>query len=934
MPKLDKGKVLLRCAAHALFVGLRVIPGVGMAVEIAHGWFDIFRDELRKAGFKERLLQLEEAAAISPSEARVIADEFIAEQRAQDVVISEEKANAICDLLTFMPATIKERTQATLRQARQRGTALQTVLPITVKANPLEQETFYRSLFPARRPRFQSGYSVPNGLAGWRLGSLLGTGGFGEVWEVRHERLRYAVKFFLDEVSERILKNEAKTLFDVHDSLPRHANIVHLIALNLDKPPYWLLFEFVEGGALESLLRAAPLAWQESLDLFRPIVEGVAAVHRIGIVHRDLKPANILLTVDGIPKITDFGIGKLMAENEAVMRVSRSQSTMLGFGSMGYMSKEQRRGESAHPTDDTYALGVLLWQMLVQTLEAPDLDWAEELQQQDVPETLKNVVFACLNKSREQRPADAVALLEMLPTTASSGLQEMEATQDGEAAQQRELARKQRQVESESARQAMYAASLEHAQVERAEINAQAEARLAELRRLVAQKRQRSDAPLQLQEAMEELRQVEALIEKIEADYSQEQTVHQQKIEHGLQKALAELGEFKSAPHDRFEKTEEYEQRFKLEKADYTGQQDKIKTSWQQAREKLDKRLEEARLQDLEVLQKQRTLLLNKQFDVPPAQLELKLLDYDADKELLRFEMIAEEIVPGKRYCTVNAALTIAPKEAKICWQRWEEDKQLLVPYLVLGINLVLGISKPRAIKAGFETVEGQLYFASSKLRVEKSAKAKAEKAEQQQKELERQQREFEKVKLSPWNPLDWMKLLWWVLVMPQQLNAYQQTYGVYAKVNVKDIWKWLATSTLILLPLSLATLAMGMELLPLREEAKYPQSYLIATGMIVIAWLVTRAFFALFDEDEDAKLVFVIVGIMAFLVVLSAVSGRFGVLYSMAFCLGVGVVGVVKDSIKNNQPSFVARIAFVLLLSFHAFVIWFFYLGGWQMFK
>jgi len=414
MPKLAKGKIFLRCAAHALLVGLKEIPGVGIAVELGRGWFDIFRDEQRKAGFGERLEQLEQAGAILPGEARTIADEFIADQRSNGIAIVEEQAAAIRDLLMFMPATIKERTQATLRQARQRGTDVQTVLPITAETSLLEQEAFYHSLFPARRPRFQTDDSVPHGLAGWCLGELLGTGGFGEVWEVRHRRLRYAIKFFLDEVSERVLANEAEMLFDVHEKLPRHANIVHLNSLNLDTSPYWLLFEFVEGGTLESLLRAAPLSWQESLSLFQQIVAGVAAVHQIGIVHRDLKPANILLTADGIPKITDFGIGKVMAENEAVLQATRTQYTTQGFGSMGYMSKEQRRGEKAHPADDTYALGVLLWQMLVQTLAAPDLDWAEELQQKEVPEALQNVVFSCLNKSREQRPKDAGILLEML----------------------------------------------------------------------------------------------------------------------------------------------------------------------------------------------------------------------------------------------------------------------------------------------------------------------------------------------------------------------------------------------------------------------------------------------------------------------------------------------------------------------------------------
>jgi serine/threonine protein kinase len=90
--------------------------------------------------------------------------------------------------------------------------------------------------------------------------------------------------------------------------------------INLTTEPYWLAFDFVDGGTLEALMRAAPLDWQESLNWFRPIVEAVAAVHRINIVHRDLKPANILLTTDGVPKIADFGIGKITAENETVMR--------------------------------------------------------------------------------------------------------------------------------------------------------------------------------------------------------------------------------------------------------------------------------------------------------------------------------------------------------------------------------------------------------------------------------------------------------------------------------------------------------------------------------------------------------------------------------------------------------------------------------------
>ena len=957
MPKLDKGKVFLRCSVHALTVFLKEIPGVGIPIELGQGWFNIIQEEYRKASVKERIKQLEEAALISPSEARAIADEIIEEQRAAGELIPEDRAEVIRELLTFMPATIREKTRATLRQAQRHGTALQTVFPVSDEANPFDQETFYRSLFPTHRPRFRSGDPVPHGLDGWYLGELLGVGGFGEVWEVRHERLRHAIKFFLDEGSANILKREAAALFDVHEKLPRHTNIVQLIDLNLDKSPYWLRFEYVEGGTLESLLRATSLSWQESLALFRPIVEGVAAVHRIGIVHRDLKPANILLTAENEPKITDFGIGKVIAENEAVMRTVGAQFTTQGFGSVGYMSREQREGLSAHPTDDTYALGVLLWQMLTHNVKTPDLQALTELQQLDAPEALKHIVSKCLTKPREERPQDADALLKMLPAKPRSA----EVSKDANVSEKSEAEK------------------------------------LEELRESIKQKWQRGDDNSQsFQETMKELQNIETLLGKVNAYHNRWKQLKDSNDSHNLQQAgnvlqetFVVLDEIKPESRTRFETLEDYNQRLILA---YEQQLKPV----------------------LGVLQERIDTILKKQFDVSPAQLELILRDYEPYKELMDFQVIAEEFVEGQRYCTQNAQVEVSKETAKTCWERWKKDKSLLLP--CLSLSLETG-AKPKVTETGFETVEGQRYCNSADLRIEISEKAQAEIKKQREEAEQREQEKklrFEREKLKIWNPFDRLKLLWWVLVTPQKLHDYKDIYGEPAKENVNEIDAKLA----IFLPwfiLVLSAFAVGMGFLPLNENALKPHIYLIITGVFIAYWLLGEIFSGdigdigdVFDPSHEdlldnsivvlflvfcffgttgvllffssntpsntpliEKIFFsifigaiatfglfvsiaaVFVFVRIFLSVLVFMMGGWLILFvatiyllgnSVVVAIVLGITAsinfytmVIADNVSRSEEHpnlFKSRTIFTLFILSNSLLIWFLYFGGWQVFS
>src|SRR5438552_2161644 len=149
----------------------------------------------------------------------------------------------------------------------------------------------------------------------------------------------------------------------------------------------------------------------------------MAYAHERGIVHRDLKPANVLLTSDGQPKITDFGLAKRL-ESDA----SQTRSGTL-MGTPNYMAPEQARGlvHEVGPLADVYALGVILYEMLVGRtpfLGASILDTLQQVRNQEpvppsrlqpkVPRDLETICLKCLEKEPNKRYASAESLAEDL----------------------------------------------------------------------------------------------------------------------------------------------------------------------------------------------------------------------------------------------------------------------------------------------------------------------------------------------------------------------------------------------------------------------------------------------------------------------------------------------------------------------------------------
>lgn len=196
---------------------------------------------------------------------------------------------------------------------------------------------------------------------------VLGEGGMGVVYLARdvHTGLDVVVKAVRSELAHRD-DVRARTLAEGR-ALAQidHPNVVHLRSIAVEGPSLYLVMQYIEGENLDKIIRrhaerGEKMPVDEALAIFRQIAAGVGAAHQEGVVHRDLKPANVLLrTKDRVAKVTDFGIALVPTEKER-------PHTRGILGSLWYMSPEQVTGRrDLDHRVDIYALGILLYQMLV-----------------------------------------------------------------------------------------------------------------------------------------------------------------------------------------------------------------------------------------------------------------------------------------------------------------------------------------------------------------------------------------------------------------------------------------------------------------------------------------------------------------------------------------------------------------------------------------
>ena len=298
----------------------------------------------------------------------------------------------------------------------------------------------------------------------WRLVERLGTGGHGEAWLAEQEKTRdhRVFKFAVDAGGLAALKREITLYRLLNDTLGDGAPVVRLLEWNLEEAPYFIETEYIEGRDLHAWSEAngglPSMALERRLDLVAQIAEGVAKAHSVGALHKDLKPSNVLVHGGDKPliKLCDFGSGGVL---DAV-RLEKLGITRLGFTKTSadatnatplYVSPEVIAGQPSTVVGDIYALGVILYQVVVGDLRkalAPgwELDVPDELLREDIG--------AAAAGDPSRRLADAAQLAERLRTLDSRRL-----ARAAEAAA-RERAERVRKVQEELRRTRAYAAVL------------------------------------------------------------------------------------------------------------------------------------------------------------------------------------------------------------------------------------------------------------------------------------------------------------------------------------------------------------------------------------------------------------------------------------------------------------------------------------------
>ena len=261
-------------------------------------------------------------------------------------------------------------------------------------------------------------------LPGYEILAELGRGGMGVVYKARQLGFNrvVAVKMILAGANLADRKQRFRVEAEAVARL-QHPHIVHVYEVGEQDGVPFFSMEFCPGGGLDRKLNGTPLPPREAAPLVENLARAFHAAHQAHVVHRDLKPANVLLTGDGSPKVTDFGLAKKL-DGEG----GQTQSGSI-MGTPSYMAPEQAGGRwgEVGPAADVYSLGAILYECLtgrppfkaaslLETLAqvAADDPVPPRRLQPKTPRDLETICLKCLEKAPARRYPTALALADDL----------------------------------------------------------------------------------------------------------------------------------------------------------------------------------------------------------------------------------------------------------------------------------------------------------------------------------------------------------------------------------------------------------------------------------------------------------------------------------------------------------------------------------------
>jgi hypothetical protein len=260
-------------------------------------------------------------------------------------------------------------------------------------------------------------------LAGrYRIVSLLGRGGMGEVYKAEDLKLNQtvALKFLPSAVA---LDGGMLARFHNEVRIARrvaHPNVCRVYDIGEVEGRHFLSMEFIDGEDLSALLKkVGRLPGDKAVEIARQLCAGLAAAHEDGVLHRDLKPANVMIDERGRPRITDFGLAVVSEE----LRGEEAKA-----GTPAYMAPEQLTGKEVTQHSDIYSLGLVLYELFTgkRVFEAKSTQELISLHEKSTPSTpsshvkdidplAQRVILRCLEKDPKARPASAVQVALALP---------------------------------------------------------------------------------------------------------------------------------------------------------------------------------------------------------------------------------------------------------------------------------------------------------------------------------------------------------------------------------------------------------------------------------------------------------------------------------------------------------------------------------------